>query len=290
MTAINTIEDLVQVLDEHPAWLEALRARLLTRDLVELPETLARLAARLDRFAETTNERFDQIDERLNAMDRRFDGIDGRLDGMDQRLDGMDQRLDGMDQRLDGMDQRLDGMDQRLDKVEHRLDGVEGRLGGVEGRLETVESGLNALRNDVAPLKAAHARNAAVENATGIARSFGLRRIRTLTQDDLWDLTDSIHASDVPSNELESFRRADLIMEVTDEAGESSYIAVEISFTVNGRDTDRAIRNTAFLTKWTGRPARAVVAGFRRDDRIQGRIESGDVSWHQLDAEDLEVE
>lgn len=276
MTAINTIEDLVQMLDEHPAWLEALRARLLTRDLVELPETLARLAARLDRFVETTNERFDQIDERLNAMDRRFDGIDGRLDGMDQRLDHMDQRLDKVEHRLDG--------------VEGRLGRVEGRLGGVEGRLETVESGLNALRNDVAPLKAAHARNAAVENATGIARSFGLRRISTLTQDDLWDLTDSIHASDVPSNELESFRRADLIMEATDEAGESSYIAVEISFTVNGRDTDRAIRNAAFLTKWTGRPARAVVAGFRRDDRIQSRIESGDVSWHQLDAEDLEVE
>lgn len=276
MTAINTIEDLVQVLDEHPAWLEALRARLLTRDLVELPETLARLAARLDRFAETTNERFDQTDERLNAMDKRFDGIDGRLDGMDQRLDHMDQRLDKVEHRLDG--------------VEGRLGRVEGRLGGVEGRLEAVESGLNALRNDVAPLKAAHARNAAVENATGIARSFGLRRIRTLTQDDLWDLTDSIHASDVPSNELESFRRADLIMEATDEAGESSYIAVEISFTVNGRDTDRAIRNAAFLTKWTGRPARAVVAGFRRDDRIQSRIESGDVSWHQLDAEDLEVE
>ncbi len=255
MTAINTIEDLVQVLDEHPAWLEALRSRLLTRDLVELPETLARLAARLDRFAETTNERFDRTDGRLDGMDRRFDGIDGRLDGMDQRLDKVEQRLDG-----------------------------------VEGRLETVESGLNALRNDVAPLKAAHARNAAVENATGIARGFGLRRIRTLTQDDLWDLTDSIHASDVPSNELASFRRADLIMEATDEVGESSYIAVEISFTVNGRDTDRAVRNAAFLTKWTGRPARAVVAGFRRDNRIQSRIESGDVSWHQLDAEDLEVE
>ena len=262
MTVINTIEDLVQVLDEHPAWLEALRARLLTRDLVELPETLARLAARLDRFAETTNERFDQTDERLDGMDRRFDGID----------------------------RRLDGMDQRLDKVEHRLDGVEGRLGGVEGRLETVESGLNALRNDVAPLKAAHARNAAIEDALEIAESVGLRYTKSLTRKDLWDITYSVDTSGVPPNELESFRRADLIMEATDEADESSYIAVEISFTVNGRDTDRAIRNAAFLTKWTGRPTRAVVAGFRRDNRIQSRIESGDVSWHQLDAEDLEVE
>ena len=90
-----------------------------------------------------------------------------------------------MDRRFDGIDGRLDGMDQRLDRVEPRLDGVKGRL-------EMVESGLNALRNDVALLKAAHARNAAVENATGIAWGFGLRRIRTLTQDDLWDLTDSI--------------------------------------------------------------------------------------------------
>ena len=79
-------------------------------------------------------------------------------------------------------------------------------------------------------------------------------------------------------------------MEATDETGKPCYIAVEISFTVNGRDTDRAIRNAVFLTKWTGRSARAVVAGFRRDNRIQSRIESGDVSWHQLDAEDLEVE
>ena len=262
MTAINTIEDLVQVLDEHPAWLEALRARLLTRDLVELPETLARLAARLDRFAETTNERFDQTYGRLDAMDRRFDGIDGRLDGMDQRLD----------------------------KVEHRLDEVEGRLGGVEGRLETVESGLNALRNDMAPLKAAHARNAAIEDALEIAESIGLRYTKSLTRKDLWDVTYSVDTSNVPPNELESFRRADLIMEATDETGKPCYIAVEISFTVNGGDTDRAVRNAGFLTKWTGRPAHAVVAGFRRDNRIQSRIESGDVSWHQLDAEDLEVE
>ena len=255
MTAINTIEDLVQVLDQHPAWLEALRARLLTRDLVELPETLARLAARLDKFAETTNERFDRTDGRLDAMDRRFDGIDGRLDGMEQRLD----------------------------KVELRLDGVEGRL-------ETVESGLNALRNDVAPLKAAHVRNAAIEDALEIAESVGLRYTKSLTRKDLWDVTYSVDTSNVPPNELESFRRADLIMEATDETGKPCYIAVEISFTVNGRDTDRAVRNAGFLTKWTGRPAHAVVAGFRRDNRIQSRIESGDVSWHQLDAEDLEVE
>ena len=41
MTTINTIEDLFKLLDENPQWTEALRARLLTRELVQWPETLS---------------------------------------------------------------------------------------------------------------------------------------------------------------------------------------------------------------------------------------------------------
>jgi hypothetical protein len=37
MTTINTIEDLVRLLDEKPEWAEALRSRLQTRELTELP-------------------------------------------------------------------------------------------------------------------------------------------------------------------------------------------------------------------------------------------------------------
>ena len=43
MNAIHTIEDLMQVLDENPEWVEALCARLLTRELIELPEKFAEL-------------------------------------------------------------------------------------------------------------------------------------------------------------------------------------------------------------------------------------------------------
>lgn len=55
MTTINTIEDLIRLLDENPEWLEALRARLLTRELVEMPLTLAR-------FIETTTRRCDALE------------------------------------------------------------------------------------------------------------------------------------------------------------------------------------------------------------------------------------
>ena len=79
-------------------------------------------------------------------------------------------------------------------------------------------------------------------------------------------------------------------MEATDRAGETCYLAVEVSFTANGRDTTRAVRNAGFLSRFTGRRCRAVVAGLHRDNRIQTSIESGAVSWYQLDPQALEAE
>ena len=45
MTTVSTVEDIIEALDSDPLLLEALRARLLTRDLLELPEIVAKLAA-----------------------------------------------------------------------------------------------------------------------------------------------------------------------------------------------------------------------------------------------------
>ena len=199
-------ENLVRLLDERPQWLDAVRARVLTRELIELPQTLAR-------FAAGTNERFDK---------------------------------------------------------------VEGDIGG--------------LRNDIAPLKGAHVRSAAVREAGLIAEDMGFALVGTLNPEQVRTLSQSESTADIPAGDLRSFRRADLIMEVTDGEGETCYVAVEISFTANGRDTTRAVRNAGFLTAFTGKRSVAAVAGLRRDDRIDESIESGEVFWHQLDPSDLEAE
>ena len=213
MTTIHTIEDLIQILDEHPRWLEALRARLLTRELIELPEKFAA-------FVETTNQ----------------------------------------------------------------------RLGTLETDVKGLKADVKGLRDDMGILKGAHARNVAIEDAATLARAMGLRRTKTLSRDELWDLADAADTTDITPNDLRSFRHADLIIEATDQAGEPCYIAVEISFTANGRDTGRALRNGEFLTRFTGKPAHAAIAGLHHDDRIQSTIESGAVFWYQLEPADLEAD
>ena len=62
MTTVNTIEDLVRILREQPAWAEAVRAVLLTDDLLDLP-------ARFDRFVqsqEETNRAQEETNRRLS--------------------------------------------------------------------------------------------------------------------------------------------------------------------------------------------------------------------------------
>ena len=224
MTTINNIEDLVRLLDERPQWLDAVRARVLTRELIELPQILAR-------FAAGTNEHFAEVDQ-------RFDKVEG-------------------------------AMNERFDKVEGDISG---------------------LRDDIAPLKGAHVRSAAVREAGLIAEDMGFALVRTLTSEQVRILSRSESTADIPAGDLRSFRRADLIMEVTDGEGETCYVAMEISFTANGRDTTRAVRNAGFLTAFTGKRSVAAVAGLRRDDRIDESVESGEVFWHQLDLSDLEAE
>ncbi len=224
MTTINTIEDLIRVLDENPEWVEALRSRLLSRELLELPGKFAQ-------FVVSTNKRFDAIERRMDNSDRRFDAFEQSTDRHFQRIE-----------------------------------------------------------DTLSYLKGAHARNAAIEDSPDIARSMGRRQVRNLTRSDLWGIIDAADVSDIPANVLASFRRADLIMEATDPDGETGYIAMEISFTVDDRDVVRAVRNAAFLTRFTGRPAHAAVAGINRDDRIEERLASGEVFWHQIYDEDLAAE
>ena len=220
-TTINTIEDLMRVLDSHPEWLEALRSRLLTRELLAMPQILAD-------FMETTNRRFEEVD-------RRFEQVDRRLDGMDRRL-------------------------QRL----------EDRTGILVG---------------------AHARNEALKEMVLLTRDMGMAKMRRLWSFD--DVDALVHAGDttgIPANDLRSFRRADAIVEAADNEGRTCYIAAEVSFTVNGRDTSRAIRNAEYMTRLTGERAYPAVMGVHIDDQVLHTVESGAVHWYRLDPRVLEVE
>ena len=223
MATINNIEDLVRVLDEHPEWLEAVRTRLLTRELLALPQTVAR------------------IEENQTELTRSQAAL---VSGHAQLAEA-------------------------LARLEARQDRMQDDLGWIKGRII-----YDIVRND----------------AGQIAREMGFELEETLVRSDLMALTRGQDVSDLPRGTLQSFHRADLVMQVADEEGRPHYIAVEASFTVSGRDSRRALRNAELLTRLTGLPATAAVAGVRYDWELKDRIEFDRLHWYEIPSEDLEAE
>lgn len=213
-TNIDTIEDLMRIMDENPEWLEAVRSRLLTRELLDMPRTLAL-------FMETTN--------------KRFDGLDGRVD-----------------------------------RVEERLDRVDSRLGILMG---------------------AHARSQALREIPIAIVELGIGECkRVLELAEVVALTIDADTTGISSGDLASFRRADAIADVIDRHGEPCYVAVEISYTADARDTNRALRNADYMTRFTGRRSHAAIMAVQIDNRISDVVESGSVPWFRLDPQMLEAE
>ena len=276
MSTINTMEELIQVLDEHPEWVEALRSRLLTRELLDLPHNFAMFVAEMREFKTEMREFKTQMDRFVAATNKRFDAIDARFDAVDARFDAVDTRFEAVDARFDAVDTRFEAVDTRFDAVDARLDGHDVMF--------------KRITDDLGQLKGVHARNVALADAAIIARDLKLRRTKNLTQEELLDLIDAADTSGIHVSDLRSFRVADLIMEAQAVDGTICYVALEISYTANGRDTRRAIRNADFMTRFTGKRSFAVVSGLYRDDRIQDSIESGEVFWHQLTPEQLDAE
>ena len=252
---IATVEDLVRILDEHPQWLEALRERLLTRELLDLPQQLADFAA---------------------ATERRFEAVERQLQAQGAQLQAQGAQLQAQGAQLEAQGAQLEAQGRRLGKVEDRLDGVEGQL--------------NQLRIDIGPLKAAHVRNAARSVADAIAEEQGVELVAILDRQELGAMLRSSDTHGISKDDLESFRLADMVLRATDPDGAECYVAVEVSFTANGRDTRRAVRNAEYLTRFTGRRAYAVVAGQRFDDRIRKAVKSGAVAWYELHQRLLEVD
>ena len=293
---IATVDDLVRVLDDHPQWLEALRQRLLTREVLDLPQQLAD-------FAAATERRFEVQGRQLEAQGRQLEGLTGQVEVQGRQLEAQGRQLGGLAGKVEAQGHQIGELTDRLGKVEcqveahghqigeltDRLDKVECRLGKVECRLGSVEGQLNKLRDDIGPIKAAHVSNAARRLAYRMAEKQGLELVDILEWKDLGAMVQSSDTHGISDGDLESFRIADMVLRATGPDGSECYVAVEVSYTANGRDTRRAIRNAQFLTRFTGLRSYAVVAGLRFDNRILEAVESGAVAWFELPAEVLEV-
>ncbi len=245
MPKIDTIEDLVRIIEEQPAWLDRIRNLIFTEELIRLPS---------------------------------------RVDGLTNRVDGL---TNDVRELKSDFGEFAEKTDKRLSNLEQGQTELINRVGALEGGQARLTSRVDRLTDDVGTLKGLGAVSATDRRYKAVAVELGYRTSQLLEAEELYQIASSPAVQDMDRDALRSFRAADLVIEAEGVDGVKHYIVVEVSYTVNGRDTQRAVRNAEILYRATGVGATAVVSGYAIDDSVREEIESGAVYWFQLEAKDL---
>ena len=154
-----------------------------------------------------------------------------------------------------------------------------------------VDAALNRIETSIGILKGNVARRVLRDHHETILELLQLDFADILQRSDLTRLVrNSGMANDIEFGQRRSFYAADMVLAGTDAAGDTHYVAAEASFTADSRDTDRAIRNAEFLTRFTGQPSHSVVASVFNDHEVQELVNAGAIHWFRLDEREFDAD
>ena len=258
MTTINTIEDLARLLREQPTWAEALRALILSDELLDLP-------ARLDKFIEEQRQ-FNEEQRQFNKDQLQFKEEQLQFND-EQRQFNKELRQFKEEQLQFNDEQRQFNKDQLQFNDEQRQinQGIIQRLNSIEGRLGNLEGGEYERKS----------------RAKALARSMLVLGFESpyiaFTQEGVVDprltstIERSVRSGRVTREQMVALYEADLIISAND----NRHAVIEVSVTADNDDIRRAKARAGILAGIVEADVDAVVitANLRRPQRRQAEEE-----------------
>ena len=183
--------------------------------------------------------------------------------------------------RLDLLTQYLAATNKRVDRLVIDVGTLKNDVGTLKNDVGTLKNDVGTLKNDVGTLKGAHAETKARANIAVIADELDLEYRRIVPGVELRRVARDAGA-DLRDDEIKSFVASDIMAEAIDAEGNTTYLAVEASYTGDLHDANRARSHAALMQRLTNKPCRAIIASARNNDRLLKLIDSGEVAWHQL--------
>ena len=309
MVAIHTSEDIIRALREDPDLLDQVRRAVMTDEVLALPnqfaemlETQNRMLGDIADLRETQNRILDEQaslrqtqNEMLETQNRMLGDIADLRETQNRILDeqaSLRQTQNAMLETQNRMLGDIADLRQTQNELLETQNEILRRLGNLETRF-------GRLDHDYGNFRGNYAENAARKRAPSIAmyldesKNLGIDElsIAVLSGPDILALAGE-YGSDrlvfIPRETRRSFYEADLIIRANKMDGSAFYIAVEASYTCDGRDTTRAMSHSRLITEFTGREAWPAIAGVRVDRNIKPLINSGEVFWFAIEDKDLE--
>ena len=254
---MREFHDFVRILERRPDWREELRRLILTDELLKLPQVVRELVEAQRR----TEEELKTLTARVDSLTRRVDSLAAQMEALTSRVDSLTQRVDSLTAQMEVLTARVNSLTQRVDSLAAQMEALTARVDSLtEAQVKTEET-LRRLGIDVAELKGDSLERKYREKAPAY---FGplLRRAKSLSADELWDIVDrGIEEGVLTSEEAREVLDTDIVVRGRRwKDGKEEFLVVEVSWGVGVTDVERAVRRAELLRR-LGLEVRAAVAG-----------------------------
>ena len=269
-TDINDIDDLLRILQERPDLARQVRQALLTQELLELPEVVARLADRVEQLT----DRVDRLTARVDQLTARVDQLTARVDQFIAHQEEFNARFERfiVAQEAANAEQREFNQAQREfnRQVERRLSGLENRVGGLETqvgelnvRVGRVETQIGKLQGDSLEIRMQGKIHSLVYRHCGLTRTRILKGTITPLEQPFYDrLEDAVDRGAIRDDDIADLMATDMLLQARRRGGSDLvHLAVEVSRTVAERDLTRARERADLLAAAAQTEAIALVIG-----------------------------
>ena len=291
MTNINSQEDFLRALEENPQWKEAVRAQILGEEVLQLPVRFNAFMIRTEAFMERTEALMaDQADfnrnvagfmERTEAFMAAQSEFNRNVAGFMERTEAFMADQAEFNRQQSEFNRKVEGFMERTDAMITEL--VDLNRQQAEFNRQVLIR-FDRMEGDIGNIKGFYAEYKVSQHARFLVRDLDddLQYVRNVPPEEMEQLgLQAIAGGLLPRSEWRSFMEADLVIETTDGAS-PCYLAVEVSYTADHRDVDRARRNASIISELKGCPARPVVASVRNVDEVDEDIQSGFMNWYQI--------
>ncbi|MXZ41385.1 MAG: hypothetical protein F4Z18_06320 [Caldilineaceae bacterium SB0666_bin_21] len=245
-----TEQQFLERLDTSPKFRDEVRRRVLSAELIAMPENLAETSAQLAKLSKEFG---------TFAGEQRTINTELRTDIAELKEGQAELRAD------------VNELKEGQTEIKNTLKRIETDVGELKGNaaywiaLSRYDEILDHLNLECVRLLDR-------KDLTKMVRGFGANQFE-------WDDRRSFYRADLVMEATE-----------VQDPDTTRYVAVEASYTGDPRDTNRAIRNAEMLKRCTGHEASAVVASVRNDRDIQPVIDAGTVIWFRLNPDDFQAQ
>ena len=245
-----TEQQFLERLDTSPQFRDEVRRRVLSAELIAMPENLAETSAQLAKLSKEFS---------TFASEQRTVNTEFRTNIAELKEGQAELRTD------------VNELKEGQAEIKNTLKRIETDVGALKGNA-AYWIALSRYDEILEDLNLECVRLLGREDLTGMVRGFGANKFESGDRHSFYSADLVMEATEVQDPDT------------------TRYVAVEASYTGDHRDTSRAIRNAEILKQCTGNEASAVVASVRNDRDIQPVIDDGTVTWFQLNPADFQAQ